>query len=268
MKKVSVDGTIYEREGHGPPVVLVHGLGLNRGMWQWLTCDLKDSFEVFTFDLFGHGDSPKPPSTPSLTLFSGQINNLLKTVRREKAAIVGFSLGGMIVRRFAQNYPHYVMALAILNSPHARTTSEREAVLERVRQVEKYGPEATIEAALERWFTPQFRAAEPAILEKIRQWISANDPNIYAKNYRVLAEADAEIREVIKTLSCPTLVMTGEDDHGNSPNMTLEMVKAIPNSRAIILPKLRHMALVEDPKLFNPPLVSFLKKALIKQERI
>ena len=111
MQHISDDGTVYERQGAGPTILLVHGLGLNRNMWQWLMPDLLPHFDVISFDLFGHGDSPKPPSPPSLTLFSSQISTIIKAVGAETAAIVGFSLGGMIVRRFACDYPNFTSGM-------------------------------------------------------------------------------------------------------------------------------------------------------------
>ena len=78
----------------------------------------------------------------------------------------------------------------------------------------------------------------------------------------MLAEGDAEIARDIERVSCPTLVMTGEEDFGNSPEMANKMAALIPGARVAILPGLRHMALAESPRAFNEPLVSFLRNAL------
>ena len=136
-----------------------------------------------------------------------------------EAALVGFSLGGMIVRKFALAYPARSRALAILNSPHDRTPEERAAVLLRVEQAAREGPRATVEAALTRWFNAPFAAAHPEVLERVRDWILANDPAVYPLVYRMLAEGDAELARSIAAIACPALVLTGGADHGNSPDM-------------------------------------------------
>ena len=100
-----------------------------------------------------------------------------------RAAVVGFSLGGMIARRFALDHPDRLSALAILHSPHDRSPAERSAVRERVRQTREQGPSANVESALERWFTPAFRAEAPESIALVRRWITGNDPAVYCAGY-------------------------------------------------------------------------------------
>ena len=164
--------------------------------------------------------------------------------------------------RAALDHPARLTALAILNSPHDRSPAEREAVRERVRQTEEHGPSANVEPALERWFTPTFRAQAPETIALVRAWIARNDPALYPRIYRVLAEGDAELVHGLERIACPTLVMTGEDDPGNSPAMARAMAGLIPGARLAILPGLRHMALAEEPAAVNAPLRSFLRDAL------
>jgi pimeloyl-ACP methyl ester carboxylesterase len=217
---------------------------------------------VLTYDLLGHGESANPTGTPDLAMFSEQLLGVMDACRIERVAIVGFSLGGMIARRFALDHPERLSALVILHSAHDRTSDEREAILKRVRQVQASGPASTAEAALERWFTAEFRATTPGLMATIRGWIMANDPMVYPEIYRVLAEGDVEIARAIERISCPTLVMTGEEDFGNSPQMAKKMAMLIPGAREVVLPGLRHMALAESPPAFNEPLISFLLEAL------
>ena len=73
-------------------MVLIHGLGLNREVWQWQLAALRDRYHVLTYDLFGHGDSAAPPITPSLSMFSDQLRGLLDYCGIESATIIGFSL--------------------------------------------------------------------------------------------------------------------------------------------------------------------------------
>ena len=254
--------TSWDLHGSGPAVALIHGFGLNLAMWQWQIPVLTPYFSVLTYDLLGHGESVPPESTPNLAMFSGQLLRLMDRCGIERSAVVGFSLGGMIARRFALDYPDRLAALAILHSAHDRTPAEREAVRERVRHTRVHGPSANVNSALERWFTPAFRAEAPELIALIRRWITSNDPAVFSQVYRVLAEGDAEIAHGLERIACPTLVMTGEDDPGNTPGMSRAMAGLIPGARLAILPGLRHMALAESPAAINEPLVSFLRDAL------
>ena len=262
MSAARAGATAWEQHGAGPPVVLVHGFGLNRAMWQWQLPALVPHFRVLTYDLLGHGESAPPAGTPDLAMFAAQLCGLIERCGIARAAVVGFSLGGMIARRFALDHADRLAALAVLNTPHDRSPAEREAVRARVRQTEAEGPSANLEPALERWFTPAFRAKAPETIALVRDWIMGNDPRLYPRIYRVLAEGDAEIADGLERIACPTLVMTGADDPGNTPAMARAMAGLIPGARLAILPGLRHMALAEAPEAINAPLAAFLRDAL------
>lgn len=245
-----------------PAVVLIHGLGLNRECWQWTIPPLLASgFQVISYDLFGHGKSNRPPATPSLTLFSKQLDQVLDHYSLSQASIIGFSLGGMIARRFAQDHPERVKALGILFSPHRRTHKAQADILKRVEQAREHGPQSTVEAALERWFTAKHRTENPLQMKLVREWVTANDPEIYHHIYRVLADGIEEIIAPNPPITCPTLVMTGYEDYGNGPEMSRAIADEIPGSELHLLQGLRHMALAERPDAVNGPLSSFLRKA-------
>lgn len=161
-------------------VVLIHGLSLNRHMWQWHVPDLVTDYRVLSYDLFGHGDSTPLPEMPSLSLFSVQLREVLNELLVDKCAIVGFSLGGMINRRFAYDYPDRVSALGIFNSPHERSPKAQKLVEERATQTQEGGPGATLDATIERWFTAPFRATRPNTIHMVRGWVLANDHTSYA----------------------------------------------------------------------------------------
>lgn len=260
------DGTRFEWTGAGAPVALIHGLGMNRAMWQWTMPALEAKYRLLTYDLPGHGETPPAAAdpalaTPNLKTMAAQLLGLLDENNIEHCAIVGFSLGGMIARRFAMDHPDRVSALAILNSPHARTPEAQAAVEARVEQVRQDGPSATVEAALARWFTDGFRAANPGTMDLVRGWILANDKEAYAPVYRILADGVAEIVAPSPPLVCPALVLTAEEDFGNSPEMSRAIAAEIPGARLVILAGLRHMALAEDPDLVNAALLGFLDAA-------
>lgn len=255
-------GTAYESFGSGNRVVvLVHGLGLNRHSWQWQVPELLKSHRVIAFDLHGHGGSSVPPDAPSLTLFSEQLVELLDYLGIAKASVFGFSLGGMIARRFAMDHGGRLEALGILHSAHARDKAAHDAIQARVVQAAQDGPSATVEAALDRWFTPGFRAGHPQMMDEVRRWILANRKDVYAPIYQVLVDGVTELVAPSPPITAPTLVMTGEDDYGNSPAMSRAIAAEIPGSELIILPGLRHMALAEAPDLFNAKLLAFLSQA-------
>lgn len=264
MKNRTPDGTTYSMTGpaDAPVVVLVHGLGLNQQVWQWLEPALSGRFRVVNYDLLGHGASARPAGQPNLRDLSDQLAQLLDFLGFARAAIVGFSLGGMVARRFAQDFPARVSALVMLHSPHRRTTEAQNAIMARVEQAERSGPGETVEAALVRWFTDECRAARPDLMALVRSWVLANDPAVYPKLYRILADGIEEIVAPQPPITCPTLVMTGDEDFGNGPEMSAAIAAEIPGAQLLILKGLRHMALAEAPDAVNRPVIDFLSKAM------
>ena len=241
-------------------MVLVHGLGLNLNMWQWQIDDLTSRYRVIRYDLPGHGQTPPHPGGFTMQVMMDQLVELLDEAAVEACSLVGFSLGGLIVQWFALNHSDRVSSLAILHAAHNRTDAQRAAIMQRVRQAEKEGPAATVDDALARWFSESFAKRRPDVLAQVKQWVRANDPEVYPGAYRLLAEGDKGIEEDIRNIQCPALVMTGELDFGNSPQMAEAMAKLIPNAECVVLPGLRHMASAEDPVLVNAQLLSFLDK--------
>ena len=261
----TADGTCYEITGErGPAVVLVHGLGLNRHAWQWQIKAIARDFRVVTYDLYGHGDSIDPPEMPSLSLFARQLDNLLNHLAIAKAAVAGFSLGGMIARRFAMDHPDRLWALAVLHSAHGRDKAAHDAIQARVIQARAEGPGATVEAALQRWFTEAFRNSNPDVMYLVRNWVVANRPGVYADIYQVLVDGVTELISPNPPIQVPTLVMTGDEDYGNSAAMSRAIAGEIQGSSLVILPGLRHMALAEAPEDFNRVLVGFLRSAHVQ----
>jgi pimeloyl-ACP methyl ester carboxylesterase len=88
--------------------------------------------------------------------------------------------------------------------------------------------------------------------------VKANDKNIYPDIYQVLVSGVDELVAPEPPISCPALVMTGDEDYGNNADMSATIAAEIPNARLTILDGLRHMAMMEDPDRFNQVLVDFL----------
>jgi pimeloyl-ACP methyl ester carboxylesterase len=254
-------GTAFEVHGpQAPNVILVHGLGLNKTMWQLRVPALVAAgWQVVTYDLYGHGESAAPPQVPTLALFSGQLAGLMEHLGITRAVVAGFSLGGMIARRFAMDHPDCTTALALLHSAHLRDQAAHDAIQARVHQARQDGPGATVEAALERWFTAPFREAHPEIMDLVRKWVLANSKDIYPSIYQVLVDGVTELAAPEPPITCPALVMTADEDYGNSVEMSRAIAAEIPGSETVILKGLRHMAMVEAPERFNAPLLEFLR---------
>lgn len=258
------DGTAYtlfraaNGDANAPVITLIHGLGLTRGTWDGHIAALSAKHRILTYDLAGHGQSKPPSRTPDLTLYARQLAALLDDLAISKTVVSGFSLGGMINRRFAMDYPDRVSALAILNSPHERGPAAQALVEQRAQDTSAGGPGATLDATIERWFTPSFIAARPDVIDMVRGWVLANDADNYAACRMVLATGVIELVRPKPPIVHPTIVITCENDTGSTPAMTDAIAHEISGAKAVIVPGLQHMGLMENSALFTAPILAFL----------
>jgi pimeloyl-ACP methyl ester carboxylesterase len=262
---VTKHGTAYDVQGpeHAPVVALIHGLGLTRtSTWRDIAPVLARDYRVLSYDLLGHGETALPTSPVTLTALSDQLVALLNELDIGQAALVGFSLGGMINRRCAIDHPDRVSALAIINSPHDRGETQQRIVEERARNTATGGPAAGIEVTLARWFTEEFRQRCPIIVSQIRDIVLANDPENYAAHRQVLAAGVTELIAPAPPISKPALVITCEHDSGSTPAMSHAIAGETDGSETIIIPRLQHLGLIERPELFADPVLEFLNRVL------
>lgn len=250
-------GTCYQVHGSGQPVVLIHGVGLNKSMWGGQLVGLSP-YQVITYDMLGHGDSVNPDSSACLKSYADQLKELLDHLQLNHVALIGFSMGGLVARAFALHYPDYLNSLVILNSVFNRSDEQRSGIQARIKEVAVRGPEANVDAALKRWFSEEYTASSAAQIQAVRDTVTGNDHQGYLKTYELFANEDNYMADQLKDIQVPALVMTGELDPGSTPQMAEDMANLIPGARVEILADQRHMMPMESPKMVNEKLQQFL----------
>jgi pimeloyl-ACP methyl ester carboxylesterase len=105
----------HTRQGAGPPLLLLHGLGLSRGTWAPVLDLLAERFDVLAVDLPGCGDSPRvPPAVePHPAFLAAEVAGLLDELRIDRPHVAGNSLGGWIALELAALRP--VASLTLLD---------------------------------------------------------------------------------------------------------------------------------------------------------
>ena len=253
--------TVHDDTGSGFPLVLVHGLGLDRAMWAAQASALGRNYRVIAYDILGHGESAKPAGPYRLDMFTDQLAALTDGLGLDRFALAGFSLGGLIALAFALTRPGRVAALVVVSAVCERNDEERAAVSARAELTAREGPTATVEAALSRWFGAGFAARNEEVLAAIARRIEGNEPHAYAAAYRLFADADRELAGRLAGIGCPTLVVTGAEDLGSTPAMAHRMAGLIPGARAEIVDGARHMLPIEGAEALNGLLEAFIAKA-------
>lgn len=234
--------------GAGPPVVLVHGVGLDRTMWDGVIERLARTHMCVSFDMPGHGATAMPSGPVTPRTFSGALETVVASLMPARPKLVGFSMGAMVAQRFVLDHPGAVSGLILMNPVFERDAEQRAAILQRLAFAEREGPATMTEKALARWFSRSFRESNPAVIDRVRQRLSSNASADYLAAYRVFATADAELAPLAGAIDCQTLVVTAEHDANSTPAMTRALAAAIPGAQAMVLDGLAHGAPIEAPE--------------------
>lgn len=252
------DGTYCEVKGEGPPLILLHGVGLNRTTWRAQVAVLSRRYTVVTYDHLGHGRSPHVQPETRLDDFVDQLVRVMDQLQMVRAHIVGFSFGGLVAQSFALKHPDRLEKLVLMSTVYNRTDEELAGVAGRLAKAREEGPRSIIPAAINRWFSPAFVAGQPEVIGEIERGLRSNDPTSFLTAYSIFCNAEAELAGKLTAVSAPTLAMTGELDTGSTAAMVERMVADIENARGKIIEGGRHMMPMEMADEVSAALLAFL----------
>ena len=225
-----------------PVLVLGPGLGTTWHMWDRQIPELTRHWRVLRYDLPGHGGSPAHPADSTEAL-AARLLTTLDGLGIERFGYVGCSLGGAIGVQLALAAPHRLTTLALVSS--SPRYGSPDAWRQRGVVVRTKGLDSLARSTPERWFTPGFAEAQPAIVEWAVQMVRTTDPGCYIAACEAFAAFDA--RESLGGVGVPTLVVTGAEDDTTPPNEARALVAGIPDARLAMVPGASHLAPVEQP---------------------
>ncbi|MDF5753280.1 3-oxoadipate enol-lactonase [Spongiactinospora sp. TRM90649] len=235
----------YEAAGdpEAPALVLSSSLGTTTAMWDAVVPALAEHYWVIRYDHRGHGRSPVPAGPYRLDDLGGDVLGLLDHLGLDRVRFAGLSLGGMTGMWLAAHAPERVSSLALL------CTSARlgppETWTDRIATVLSDGTAAIADAALGRWFTPEFRERRPDVAETYRAMLAAQPADGYAACCAAIREMD--LTGDLRSITAPTLVISGEEDPVTPPSHGLAIAGRVPGAEMVTVPGASHLAAVERP---------------------
>jgi pimeloyl-ACP methyl ester carboxylesterase len=238
------------------PIVLIHGVGLDQTIWDAMLGDLGGR-STLTYDLLGHGDTVPPLGAQSFQPFVLQLHSLLQELQITAITLAGFSLGGQVAKHFAEAHPQVVKALVLISTTYQRTVEERAAMSFRLQQAKEGDQQGLEVSALQRWFNPEFLAANPAVERQITARLQNNDPARFLESYELLSNAEDHSVDY-RALAMPVSVLTGDGDPGSTPRMATEMAEAMPDARAEVIQGAKHLGIIELHQRFSGAITGLL----------
>jgi pimeloyl-ACP methyl ester carboxylesterase len=250
--------------GDGPPVVLLHGLGCGRRMWFHQIRALRSRFRIIAYDQRGHGetDAPAVAADYSAGHLARDLVGVLDALNIERAAIVGFSLGGGSALALAASRPERVSRLVLADAgAGADDPVKIEGMARRWVTLIRQGEidELVCDMLRSELFKIYARRS-PRRREHMAALIRATPVDgLRFTLSEVLAKRKSLFRlsGVLKSVRVPTLVLVGEHDYVCSKASRL-MAQAIPGATLKVIAKSGHMSPLEQPAAFTAALMEFL----------
>jgi 3-oxoadipate enol-lactonase len=246
--------TVVARRGEsGPPVLLVHALGLDWRLWDAVMVPLAAAGRrVYAYDIRGHGAAVGSPAPFTMADTARDLLGVLDALGLEQVHLVGLSFGGAIAQTAAVAHPERLLSLSLLGT----TDTPFETFEGRARAAETEGMEAQVVPTLTRWFTPEALAVNAWPVRYGRERVRRADPRDWAAAWR--AFAGLEVQGRLAEFGKPTLVLAGERDASTTPEVMRGIAERIPGSTYEGLPGTPHMQTLERPDLVAAALGRFL----------
>ena len=241
-------------EGAGTRVLLLHPVGIDLTFLAPLAALLAPRHRVMRMDLRGHGGSPPLPAAEGLEDFARDVHETLVKAQFAPCTVVGFSFGGMVAQTLALMHPADVAALVPCACPCTLSAEGRLIAAARASDAEAGGMGAVLDATLDRWFTPAFRAARGEV--PAREHLLARDVRGWAQGWRAISGIDT--LPSLPSLRMPALCIAGELDKSSTPAAVAAIAEAIPGARLKVVAGAPHMLFIEQPAAVARELMDFL----------
>ena len=239
-------------------VTFVTGIANDLTMWDGQIPALAGDFRILRYDLRGHGGSEATGGDYSMALLVEDLKALLDAQKIQKTSLVGLGLGGALAQAFAIEHPDRLDRLMPCCC-RARMVPDFAAMWHKLREtVRQNGLETIVEPTVQRWFSEDFKAAHPDVLDSIRRMIRGTTLEGYLGVTAAFLALDVEDR--LQEIRAPTLYVSGaEDKLGGPPALMQGLSGKVKGARHVSVPNAAHIANIQNPEGFNRVLGEFLK---------
>jgi 2-succinyl-6-hydroxy-2,4-cyclohexadiene-1-carboxylate synthase len=252
--------------GSGAPLLLLHGFTGSTETWTSLRAALGDRFAIHAVDLPGHGRSaaPQDPARYGLRRLADDLAAVIDALDIERAAVLGYSLGGRAALRFALDHPSRLHSLVLESvSPGVIDAAERES-----RRVADEGLAEAIErdgipAFVERWERLPLWSSQSALPDARRAALRAqrlaNSARGLANSLRGSGAAvEAPAIDRLAAMRVPTLLIVGALD-AKYIGLGRFMEASMPAARLTVIDGAGHAVHLEEPAAYASAVAEFLE---------
>lgn len=252
---VEIDGlrVHYRDQGQGPALVLLHGSNASLQTWDGWVERLSGDFRVITLDLPGHGlTGPDPKGRYDWIAMASVVDRLVRRLELESFALAGNSMGGAVAWNYAVMHPGKVEKLILIASRGYPSEEPMPAIFKAYatpvigQLMTRVTPRAAIAASLRKVYGDPNKVDADLVTQYHDLTLRAG--NREATRLRLSAPSNDRLLPRIGTITAPTLILWGSEDHWILPKYGSHFARDIENSTLRLYEGLGHAPMEEDPE--------------------
>ena len=249
----------YEECGSGTPVIFVHEYAGDHRAWETQMRHFGQRYRAITFAARGYppSDVPNDVASYSQVRAANDIASVLDGLGIAKAHIVGLSMGGFATLHFGFRHAAKALSLVVAGCGYGAEKGAQDKFRAEADAIAAFIDDAGIRVFAERYaYGPtrvQFENKDPRGFAEFKQQLSEHSA-VGARNTQLGVQKERpslyDLVDQMKTLTVPTLVLTGDEDWP-CLQPALLMKQTIPTAALSVMPNCGHTINIEDPDQFN-----------------
>jgi 3-oxoadipate enol-lactonase len=266
MPTIHVNGVelFYKESGKGPEtIVFSHGLLMDHTMFEPQRAAFEKQYRVIAYDHRAQGQSQDPGQGYDMDTLADDAAALITALNASPCHFAGLSMGGFVGMRLAAHHPTLVSTLTLMN-----TTATKENLPNRIKYgvlanlVKIVSPAPFTPIAVKELFGSTTRSS-PSLRPMLEEWTARlmSRPRNIAPSLLAVMNRREFTAEELALISCPTLVITGEEDSAQPPRNSASLVDGIRGARMVSIPGAGHSSSLEDPDAVIAAMRELLRQA-------
>ena len=241
--------------GEGPDLVLLHSLLIDRSAFDRVLPELTKTRRVHLVALPGFDDSS--PAGPLVEDYADRVaDGLAKLHLGAGSAVLGNGFGGFVAIALAARHGRHFEKLLLVDTAARFPEAARSAFAVMAEKVAVGGMEAVAEIASRRIFHDAYLADHPEAVAERRAVLMRFNPAAFIAACRALERVD--LRDQLRRIANPTLVVVGELDAATPLELARELAREIPDAKFALLRGCGHCPPLEQPGAFLAAVAHFL----------
>ncbi len=250
----------YEVDGHGKPLVFLHGWLGSWGVWRDTMLTISDlrQYKIYALDFWGFGDSAKKSASFfNISSYVFMVDQFMEIMGIAQAPVIGHSMGGTVAMNLALEHPSRVEKIVVIGSPMIGSSLN---ILLKLAGHQFIASLAWSNLDLLRLglriFSSQWAKDGPKLYRMIEGDLSRT--TVEAFWWSMASLRDINLQPHLGQIKVPTLAIYGKKDNIVHPSQAKIIGEQVKGARVEWMDGSKHFPMLDEPERFINVLLDFL----------